>query len=75
MKNILVPTDFSANAKDALIYALNFLRGANAKLHVLSVLSLPTSGGWGDWFFIAEDEGKCPGGYAEPDLGNERDRD
>ena len=41
MKNILVPTDFSQNAKDALIYAANFLAGKDAKLHVLSVVSLP----------------------------------
>lgn len=41
MKNILVPTDFSDNAKDALIYALNFLKGDDAKLHVLYVLSMP----------------------------------
>ncbi len=41
MKNILVPTDFSANAKDALVYALNFLKGGDAKIHVLSVLGLP----------------------------------
>lgn len=41
MKNILVPTDFSANSKDALVYALNFLKGEDAKIHVLSVLTMP----------------------------------
>ncbi len=41
MKNILVPTDFSDNAKAALIYALNFLKDGDAKIHALSVLSMP----------------------------------
>jgi len=42
MKNILVPTDFSDNAKDALRYALNFV-GEGGQLHVVSVLSMPPS--------------------------------
>lgn len=42
MKNILVPTDFSQNAKDALHYALNFVE-EGGQLHVVSVLSMPPS--------------------------------
>ncbi len=39
----LVPTDYSANAQDALQYALDMARLSNAEVHVLSVLSFPPS--------------------------------
>lgn len=36
--NILVPTDFSANAQDALEYAKEIAKFANSTIHVLNVL-------------------------------------
>lgn len=48
-KNILLPTDFSANAKSARDYACEFAEQFHAKLHVLNVvqdaaLMLPETG-------------------------------
>lgn len=52
MKKILVPTDFSENARIALNYAFDLTRGIEAEIHVLNVLSKPpnTSGSVGSLF-------------------------
>lgn len=42
MKNILIPTDFSENASDALGYALNLLGGSKAHIHIVHVLPVHT---------------------------------
>ena len=39
MKKILIPTDFSDNAKDALKYALKFVQGYSTHLHILHVVN------------------------------------
>jgi len=41
VKKILIPTDFSENASDALTYALAFLAGKSAEIHVMHVFNLP----------------------------------
>ena len=38
MKNILIPTDFSENAQDALSYAIGFEKGENVKFHIFHVV-------------------------------------
>ena len=38
MKTILIPTDFSENAGDALAYALALIGNSNAKLHIINVV-------------------------------------
>ena len=38
MKKILIPTDFSDNAADALDYALHLAKGQKAHLHILNVV-------------------------------------
>ena len=38
MKNILIPTDFSQNASDALDYALHLLGGSKAHIHIVNVV-------------------------------------
>lgn len=40
MKQILIPTDFSENASDALEYALNLLGKSKARIHILHVVPL-----------------------------------
>lgn len=42
MKKILIPTDFSENASDALDYALNLLGGSKAKIHIVNVVPVHT---------------------------------
>lgn len=42
MMNILIPTDFSENAKNAAQYALQFFRDIPCTFHLLHVLPLPT---------------------------------
>jgi len=42
MKNILIPTDFSDNASDALGYALNLLGGSKANIHIVHVVPVHT---------------------------------
>ena len=42
MKNILIPTDFSDNASDALDYALNLLGGSKAHIHIVHVVPVHT---------------------------------
>ncbi len=42
MKNILIPTDFSENASDALGYALNLLGGSKANIHIVHVVPMHT---------------------------------
>lgn len=39
MKKILIPTDFSENAGAALDYALHFVKGQKAKIHIVNVVS------------------------------------
>lgn len=39
MKTILIPTDFSDNAGDALDYALQFIGSQRAKIHILHVIT------------------------------------
>lgn len=41
MKNILIPTDFSDNAKDALEYALQFIESDQATIHIANVVIPP----------------------------------
>lgn len=36
MKNILLPTDFSGNSKNAIQYALKFFEGENCTFHILN---------------------------------------
>ena len=43
MKNILFPTDFSENSKDALELALNLAKDFGAKLHILNTYQMPYS--------------------------------
>lgn len=43
MKTILVPTDFSEKAKDALSFALEFGEKVNAKIILMHVLDFPSS--------------------------------
>lgn len=43
MKNILVPTDFSKNALNALYYAIEFAKKENAKLFLLNVYNYPVT--------------------------------
>jgi len=43
-KNILVPTDFSPGAGDALEYAVTLASKLDAKVHLLNVVSLQTLG-------------------------------
>jgi len=38
MRTILIPTDFSENAGDALAYALALIGNSNAKLHIINVV-------------------------------------
>ncbi|MFT4533486.1 MAG: nucleotide-binding universal stress UspA family protein [Saprospiraceae bacterium] len=38
MKKILIPTDFSDNAADALGYALHLMKGQKVQLHILNVV-------------------------------------
>ncbi len=38
MKNLLVPTDFSANAKSAVDYAINFAERSGATVHLVHVI-------------------------------------
>lgn len=42
MKNILIPTDFSQNASDALGYALSLLGGSKANIHIVNVVPVHT---------------------------------
>jgi len=39
MRKILIPTDFSKNAKDALNYALKFIENSMVELHLLNVIT------------------------------------
>lgn len=39
MENILIPTDFSKNARNALRYALSFFSNVSVKFHLLHVIS------------------------------------
>ncbi len=41
IKNILIPTDFSEAAQNALVYAIKFARVANAKITVLHAYHVP----------------------------------
>ena len=41
ISNILVPTDFSEVANNALRFAVNFSEKANAKIHLLHVTHIP----------------------------------
>lgn len=43
MKNILVPTDFSAHAKYALDFAVEIAKKASAKIKLVHVLEMPSS--------------------------------
>ena len=43
-RNILVPTDFSDNASDALDYAVALAAKLDAKVHVLHVIGMPVMG-------------------------------
>ena len=43
MKNILLPTDFSPNARNAAAYALQFFRETPCTFHLLHVIPVPTS--------------------------------
>ncbi len=36
MKNILIPTDFSENSKDALDYAISLFKGSNVRFYILN---------------------------------------
>ena len=40
MKNILLPTDFSDNSWNAIVYALNFYKDANCNFYLLHVSKL-----------------------------------
>ena len=42
MKKILIPTDFSSNAGDALAYALDFVKNQEAELHIINIVSADT---------------------------------
>ncbi|PQJ76662.1 universal stress protein [Polaribacter glomeratus] len=42
MKNILLPTDFSDNSWNAIVYALNFYKDANCNFYLLHVSKLST---------------------------------
>lgn len=44
MKNILLPTDFSDNARNAANYALQFFRGVPCTFHLLHVIAIPSDG-------------------------------
>lgn len=41
LKNILLPTDFSENAKNAIPYAIDLIKKNNAKLSLLHVYNIP----------------------------------
>jgi len=43
MKNILIATDFSDNAGDALDYAINMLGGTKANLHIIHIVQLDST--------------------------------
>src|SRR5438094_9481354 len=43
-KNILVPTDLSEGAEEALDYACELARKFNAKIHLLNVIGIPALG-------------------------------
>lgn len=43
MRNILVPTDFSENANDALLYAIELAKEFNSTLHVVNSYKIPYS--------------------------------
>ena len=43
MKNILVPTDFSKEAGNALEFALQLAQKSNGMVHVLNVVEIPIS--------------------------------
>jgi len=45
MKNILIPTDFSDNASDALGYALSLLGNTKANIHIVHVVPVHTMPG------------------------------
>ena len=45
MKHILVPTDFSDCAKNALIYGLNIAKKFNSKVIILNAFHVPSAGG------------------------------
>ena len=42
MKRILIPTDFSSNAGDALAYALDFVKDRAVELHIINVVGADT---------------------------------
>src|SRR5690606_37906686 len=42
MKNILLPTDFSPNARNAAAYALQFFRQVPCTFHLLHVIPVPS---------------------------------
>ena len=43
-KIILVPTDFSPNAEEALDYAVELAKRFDARIHLLNVIGIPTLG-------------------------------
>lgn len=45
MKNIIVPTDFSENAKDALIFAIRIANEFGSKIHLINCVNTLTSTG------------------------------
>ncbi len=53
MKKILIPTDFSENAGDALDYALNFIGNSKAELHIVNVVNNTTVNG--DMVVVSDD--------------------
>ena len=58
MKHLLVPTDFSDNAKNAFEFALHIAAEAKAKISLLHSFSVPTLGGFSEENLIGEAESK-----------------
>lgn len=48
-KTILVPTDFSDRADEALDYALKLAKQVDARVHIIHAYLLPTAAWEGDW--------------------------
>lgn len=53
MKKILIPTDFSENAGDALSYALSFIGSSSAQLYLVNILTNTTV--QGDMVVVSDD--------------------
>lgn len=53
MKNVLIPTDFSENANNAISYAIEYFSGVSVNFYLLHVASKPKDDGQEDYAFAS----------------------